>query len=257
MTLQELVEQNYHKLSDNDLHIWQYICANEAKCQEMSIDELAADCHISHTTILRFVRKLGLKGFGELKFVLRWQSQQETTKFQPAEIERVAQDYQQTLEYIRTVDLNDLFYVLEHARTIYVYGSGSIQQLAAYDLRRVFFIAKWLIRTIDGPDEMLQVLPRVDEQDVIIFISLSGNNEFVNRIAEQLKRQGRIVISICRIQSNRLIYFSDFNIPFFTHQVQTGHKSDYWAMRQIFLINEFLLLRYLQYLDEQHRGIEN
>lgn len=252
MTLHELIEQNYHKLSDNDLHIWQYIRANQAACQDMSIDQLAAACHISHTTILRFARKLGLKGFGELKFILRWQEQQQPTGFQASEIEQVVQDYQQTLEYIRSVDLSDLFYVLQHARTIYVYGSGSIQQLAAYDLRRVFFVSKRLMRTIDGPDEMLQVLPRIDERDVIIFISLSGNNEFVNQIAEQLKRQGRVVVSICRIQSNRLIYFSDFNIPFFTHQVNTGRKSDYWTMRQIFLINEFLLLRFLLYLDEQN-----
>lgn len=255
MTLHELIEQNYHKLSDNDLHIWQYISANEAACQDMSIDDLAEACHISHTTIIRFARKLGLKGFGELKFILRWQNQQALAGFQPAEIEQVAQDYRQTLEYIRTVDLNDLFHVLEHARTIYVFGSGSIQQLAAYDLRRVFFITKWLMRTIDGSDEMLQVLPRIEEGDVIIFISLSGNNEFINQVAEQLKRMGRTVISICRIQSNRLIYFSDFNIPFFTHQVNTGLKSAYWSMRQIFLINEFLLLRYLQYLNEQGRHL--
>ena len=76
MTLHELIEQNYHKLSDNDLHIWQYISANEAACQDMSIDDLADACHISHTTIIRFARKLGLKGFGELKFILRWQNQQ-------------------------------------------------------------------------------------------------------------------------------------------------------------------------------------
>ena len=84
------------------------------------LDDLAEACHISHTTIIRFARKLGLKGFGELKFILRWQNQQALAGFQPAEIEQVAQDYQQTLEYIRTVDLNDLFHVLEHARTIYV-----------------------------------------------------------------------------------------------------------------------------------------
>lgn len=36
MTLHELIEQNYHKLSDNDLHIWQYISANECKQQYRS-----------------------------------------------------------------------------------------------------------------------------------------------------------------------------------------------------------------------------
>lgn len=255
MTLHELVEQNYHKLNDNDLHIWQYIHAHEQACREISIDALAEACHISHTTIIRFARKLGLKGFGELKYALRWQDQSQGDGFDPAEIELVAQDYQQTLEYIRTVNLRELFQVLDHAHTVYVYGSGSIQQLAAYDLRRVFFVAKWLMRTIDGSDEMLQVLPRIQEGDAVILISMSGNNEFINQVAEQLKRQGRTVISICRIQSNRLIYFSDFNIPFFTHKVNTGTKSDYWAMRQIFLINEFLLLRYLEYRSGQNRPL--
>ncbi len=252
MNLARLIEQNYHKLSENDLHIWEYIHTHPEECREISIDRLGAACNISHTTIIRFARKLGLKGFSELKFILKWQ-QGEQEGFGRDELEKVAQDYQQTLEYIKTVDLSDLFEVLEQADKVYVYGSGSVQSLAARNLKHNFFVANKLFRTIEGKDEMTRVISRIGEQDVMILISLSGNNAFVNEVAQQLKKQGNVVVSICRVQTNELILYSDFNIPFFTHEVQTGGELEFWSMAQIFVINEMLILRYLQYVDEKKR----
>lgn len=250
MKLETLVEQNYHKLNDSDLIIWEYLRSHMEACKSATIDDLAAACHTSHTTILRFAKKLGLKGFSELKVILKWQ-QSTARGFSVDELDKAMQDYQQTLEYLRTVDLTDLFTLWDKADRIYVYGSGNVQQYASRDLKRCFFVANKLLHTIDGEDEMLRIAPHLRESDVMLFISLSGNNAFVNRIAEQMKRAGRIIVSITRIQSNRLIYLSDINIPFFTHEVQTGAEYEVWLTAQLFLINEFLILKYLEYREKQ------
>lgn len=252
MKLETLIEQSYHKLNDSDLVIWEYLRGHMEACKNISIDELAAACHISHTTILRFSKKLGLKGFSELKVLLKWQ-QPTARGFSLDELDKAMQDYQQTLEYLRTVDLSDLFILWDKADKIYVYGSGNVQQYAGRDLKRCFFVANKLLHTIDGEDEMLRIAPHLRENDVMLFISLSGNNAFMNRIAEQLKSAGRVIVSITRIQSNRLIYLSDINIPFFTHEVQTGADYEVWLTAQLFLINEFLILKYLEYREKHGR----
>ena len=97
MRLESLIEQNYHKLSENDLYIWEYIRSHPAKCRDISIDQLSNECCISHTTILRFAKKLGLSGFSELKVILKWQDAP-AEGFSEDEIKRTMQDYQQTLE---------------------------------------------------------------------------------------------------------------------------------------------------------------
>ena len=249
MRLEDLIEQNYHKLSENELYIWEYIRQHPAECRSISIDQLAAACNISHTTILRFARKLGLKGFSELKVVLKWQEPSDGSVFPRDTIERTVQDYRQTLEYISTVELSDLFSLIDRAGKTYVYGSGSVQQLAAIDLKQKFFTANKLLHVIEGEEEMRQLLERINEGDLVFLISLSGDNDFVNQAAEQVKRRGGVVASICRIQSNRLIYLSDINLPYSTHQIDLGGEMEYWPSNLLFQINEFLILRYLQYRD--------
>ena len=247
MRLEDLIEQNYHKLSANELYIWDFIRKHPEDCRTISIDQLAAACNISHTTILRFAKKLGLKGFSELKVVLKWQQPSASGGFPPDTIARTAQDYRQTLEYISSVELSDLFSLIDGAGKTYVYGSGSVQQLAACDLKQKFFTANKLLHVIEGEEEMRKLAERVGENDLVILISLSGYNAFVNQAAEAVKRHGGVVASICRIQSNRLIYLSDINIPFFTHPIDLGGAMEYWPSNLLFLINEFLILRYLQY----------
>ena len=249
MRLEDLIEQNYHKLSENELYIWEYIRQHPAECRSISIDQLAAACNISHTTILRFARKLGLKGFSELKVVLKWQEPSDGSVFPRDTIERTVQDYRQTLEYISTVELSDLFSLIDRAGKTYVYGSGSVQQLAASDLKQKFFNANKLLHVIEGEEEMRRMIGRINEGDLVFFISLSGDNVFVNQAAEQVKQRGGIVVSVCRIQSNRLIYLSDINIPFFTHHVELSSTVEYWPSNLLFQVNEFLILRYLQYRD--------
>ena len=253
MRLENLIEQNYHKLSENELYIWDYIRHHPAQCRDISIDHLAEACNISHTTILRFAKKLGLKGFSELKVILKWQEPTEGG-FQQDEIERTMQDYQQNLEYISSVELTDLFTLIDRAGKIYLYGSGSVQQLAAVDLKQKFFTGNKLMHVIEGEEEMRKLAEHIGENDLIILISLSGDNVFVNQMAEQIKANGGLVVSICRIQSNRLIYLSDINIPFFTHRVENGMGVEYWPSNLLFQINEFLALRYLQYCDRKRRS---
>lgn len=253
MKLETLIEQNYHKLSENELHIWDYIQRNPTSCRELSIDQLAQACNISHTTILRFARKLGLKGFSELKVILKWQ-ELSGDGFQPDEIERTIQDYRQNMEYISSVNLTDLFTLLDQASKIYIYGSGNAQRLAAHDLKQKFFMANKLMHVVAGKEEMFRLVDLLGENDVVILISLSGDNVFVNQMAERIKDNKGVVVSICRIQSNRLIYLSDINIPFFTHCAKTGAGVEYWPTNMLFQVNEFLALRYLQYQDIKRRS---
>ncbi|MDE6195793.1 MAG: MurR/RpiR family transcriptional regulator, partial [Erysipelotrichaceae bacterium] len=72
MTLEKLVNQYYDKLNENDKYIWQYIYHHQQECQKMSIQELARICNVSHTTIIRFAKKIGLDGYSDIKMYLKW-----------------------------------------------------------------------------------------------------------------------------------------------------------------------------------------
>ena len=106
MTLDKLVEDNYHQLNENDLYIWQYILHHKWECQRISIKDLARNCNVSHTSILRFTKKLGLEGFSELKVHLKWDLAQKPN-FKPRIIDDTYHEFIETMERMKNRDLTN------------------------------------------------------------------------------------------------------------------------------------------------------
>ena len=71
MVIEELINKYRSNLNSTDMIIWKYIYNNKNKCRNMTINELAKNCNVSRTTILRFSKKLSLDGYSELKAVLK------------------------------------------------------------------------------------------------------------------------------------------------------------------------------------------
>lgn len=57
----------YKTLNNKEKDVYNYIIRNQNIAAYMNIRELAAKCNVSTTTILRFIRKLGLNSFKEFK----------------------------------------------------------------------------------------------------------------------------------------------------------------------------------------------
>ena len=63
-----------HTLTSKELEILRYVLENSSDVESMSIQQLAENISYSTSTILRFCRKLGFKGYPELKFFIRNQT---------------------------------------------------------------------------------------------------------------------------------------------------------------------------------------
>ena len=123
MTLDKLVEDNYHQLNENDLYIWQYILHHKRECQRISIKDLARNCNVSHTSILRFTKKLGLEGFSELKVHLKWDLAQKPN-FKPRIIDDTYHEFIETMERMKNRDLTNIMEMIEKAGVICTPGSS-------------------------------------------------------------------------------------------------------------------------------------
>ena len=69
--MEELIQKKFDILNENDLQIWAYIVRHKEQCKQISIQQLAVFCHVSHTTILRFAKKLGFSGYSEMRSFLK------------------------------------------------------------------------------------------------------------------------------------------------------------------------------------------
>ena len=71
MQFDELVNSHRNNFSDTDMAIARYIFQHRKEVKRISIHNLAKDCAVSSTAIVRFSQKLGFDGFGELKAILK------------------------------------------------------------------------------------------------------------------------------------------------------------------------------------------
>lgn len=247
MRLETLIDENYEKLNENDFYIWNYILHHKKECQTMSIQELASNCNVSHTTILRFTHKLGLQGYSEMKIHLKWEDK-EKNQFDNKEIEKTCQDIQKTMEVMKKRDFYDVFELFENADRIYVYGSGAVQKSAAKELKRNMIFGNKLIYVLEGREETNIILDTLSSKDVFFLLSLSGNNSFMNEFAWKLKEKGIKIISITQVGNNELASISDVSLQFYTHSIlRNKNQMELYSTAQFFIINQILLLKYLEY----------
>ncbi|NSA20439.1 DNA-binding MurR/RpiR family transcriptional regulator [Clostridium saccharobutylicum] len=168
MRLEALIDENYEKLNESDLHIWNYILNHKKECQAMSIQELASKCNVSHTTILRFTHKLGLQGYSEMKIYLKWENKQQN-QFDNIQVENICNDIEKTMEVMKKRDFYDVFELFEKSDRIYVYGSGAVQKNAAEDLKRNMIFGNKLVYVLEGKSETDIILDILSSKDVFSY----------------------------------------------------------------------------------------
>lgn len=245
MTLEELVYAQYENLNEIDLYIWQYIFYHMEHCRTLSIQELAKECNVSHTTILRFAKKIGLDGYSELKVYMKW-SNQYKHEFQRDMLQASLYKMQETLRFMDE-NIDDVLSVIHKAKRIYVYASGEVQYLAAQELKRAFVYTGIIIHVIQGDTELDTTLLYVQPQDIFFVISLSGNHQVMLTLVEFLRRKKIYTIGI-GMRDSLLEKRCDSYLGFTSNKVVTSkHYSMYTCSCHFYMLVEMLFLKYVEY----------
>lgn len=121
MQLEELINQHYSKLNDNDFHILKYILNHKHTCYHLGIDALAKACSVSRSSILRLAQKLGFSGYSEFRVFLKWEDQPE--EGESMSFQKLLDDIEANLKFLRTKDMTDMCQLIDEADRIFVYGS--------------------------------------------------------------------------------------------------------------------------------------
>ncbi len=249
MRLEELINKNYSQLNENDLYIWKYISTHRKECETLSIDDLANKCHVSRTTILRFSQRLGLKGYVELKVYLRMNNQLYQNK--QTGLELVYKTYIDYMNEIKEKDLTQIMKMIDYAKNAYVYGTGSIQDNVALELKRSFLEVGKLFFYIQSKDETNAFIDVIDSLDIIVMISYSGENEQLLAFAKKLKVKSVPIIAITATKDNTLSHLADeslyVQVPSIFNPLGPRHEG----LVNYFLLIDFILMKYIDYQERK------
>lgn len=246
MRLEEVVNNNYSKLNDNDLYILKFICSNKKICQSLSINELGDKCNVSRTTILRFTQKLGFKGYSEFKVFLRW----EEPEFEEREEDYVKKfylDLEETKKNLNQRNLVEICELIHKAERVFVYGTGMTQTAVAKEMQRTFLSVSKYFYVIEGEAELKTVISDITKKDVLIIISLSGNREFTKEITNELNMNGIQYISMTKFSDNVVARNASYNLYISTTPIDIDKGRTHETTALFFLLVDILFREYLNY----------
>lgn len=156
MKFEDLIRENKDKLSQTDLYLAEFILNNEKL--DLSIDELGKACLTSRTSVLRFAKKLGFKGYSELKFFVKRNTKNAESK-----------------DIVLSKDYRDVFSRLDKSENIFIYGNGEYEEQIKMSLKIYLKNLGFLSETYQGRDELTTFNEKSMKNSTIFVLDLDND----------------------------------------------------------------------------------
>lgn len=206
MRFEERVQLNADKLNDTDDQIVDYIRQNRDRISDIPIQAMAEALYTVPNTIVRFAKKLGYRGFAELKAALSLENRAGEDERLP-----VTGVIQKTYELLDSKRILQAVRKMHRANQVFFYGVGDSApfcEMMAKHLRCVGKRADFFTQR----HEMLYQADRCSEKDLVFVISASGETRQVLEAVEVAKQNGAYVISLTHLSRNSLVEMADFHL---------------------------------------------
>lgn len=208
------IRAHYISLSQSEKIIADYVVDNSDDMVNMSMMDIANAVGLSDATVLRFVRSIGFRGFSDFKIALaadrirpteaifeelneKDDSHTVTAKVFQAGIQLL----QDTLDHLDMNAMDQALELIQKARRIFLYSSGTSAGIADWFLTRLIRLNYNVVMNNDSHLQIIQS-SLMEDGDLVIMISRSGTASNLIRAERQAIKNGARVISItCNAKS--------------------------------------------------------
>lgn len=255
MKLDELVIAHYDDLNESDLLIWNYIVNHKLQCTKLSIEELAKLCMVSRMTVLRFTKKISLEGYSDLKFVLKEEFKNKRV-LSSEDIRKTCEQHIHSIHLLEAYDMSNLCSILYHANRCFVYGTGFLVKSSMQILKEEMFKTNLVFTLLQGTGEMRTYIENIQENDVMVLYSISGENEQTNAFTKILKSRGVKIITLCPFQDSTLAKTADAVLNFAPFMTKENAKTLHmFPISMLVFSIELLYYQYCLYLQERQQEV--
>ena len=228
--------------------IGEFVLENRDFVIESSVQDLAKAIGVSPAAIVRFSKKVGFKGFSNMKMLLA----QDKSPQKPIVFDAIIQESDSLdtlmdkarLSNLNTTDLtyklldretyNETVNRLIGARRIYLTGIGASHLVATDMFQKLVRIDQNVI-CVEEYNLFLSSLANATSEDVLLGFSYSGQTPEVLYAFELAKEKGMYTSAVTQIGNNALskIANSTFTIPSEETDLRLGSISSRYAMLHV------------------------
>ncbi|BCB05810.1 MurR/RpiR family transcriptional regulator [Bacillus sp. KH172YL63] len=216
------VRMQYPDFSQKEKMIADYILNSPENFIHKTIDQVAEELDVAISTVFRFTKTVGFKGFQAMKITLASEISESMKELADEKI--AEKDHEQAITekifnnnirmFKETIDVMDFSSIkksvnlIMQANRVEFYGSES-SSLVAQDAHHKFIGSGISTSAYSDAHIQLKAAAQLTEQDVVIYLSSSGLNKESERVLETVKEQGAKIISITNSANGKLNKLSD------------------------------------------------
>jgi DNA-binding MurR/RpiR family transcriptional regulator len=221
MTAIKAILSKVHSLNGAQKRLGQYLQADSAALLLSNVNDLAQAVGVSKSTVVRFAKSLGYKGFPHFKREIQQQMRGKLRAAARMEetfaelgndenifaklIKRDIQLLQETLQAASFPDFHKATEIIWRARKVFIIGlnaSMALAYLLHFRLVRVKKDTRWLFLT--GGTSLLEQLALMEKQDVLIAIGFLQVPREVQVALQHAKKVGAPILGITDFPSSAI-----------------------------------------------------
>ncbi|WP_077622706.1 MurR/RpiR family transcriptional regulator [Sediminibacillus massiliensis] len=235
------IRSDYPTFSGKEKKIADYILENPQKIVHGTINQVADEIGIADSTVFRFCKRIGFKGYQAMKIVLAaeivepMQDIHERIMENDNEItvtEKVFHSNMKTLEdtlkVVNETSIRPAVQAILQARKIEFFGIGGSNIIALDAYHKLIRTGLPVFAQTDSHMQLMSA-SQMTEQDVAVLISHTGATKDILKILDVAKESGVKTIAITNYAKSRLS--ENVDIPLFTFSEETDFRSEALASR--------------------------
>ncbi|MEJ4291287.1 MurR/RpiR family transcriptional regulator [Enterococcus faecium] len=247
MDFEQNVRLNFDLLSDNEKDMVFFIRTHKAQVVHMSIVELGEQLLSSKSSVLRLAKKLGFRGYSEMKYSLEQSIVQSVIP--PTDLIALLKDeINRTFQLADQTNFQPILEQLKAAKTVVVYATGFTQNNFSKDFVNDLILSGRPAMLISGETNFEMLSHTLTKDDFVIVTSLSGETPSIKSTIKNLNMNRIPLCGVTELGKNFLSEHSDFLLYYETRELPSNLIEGSRSMIGLNILLSILSRKYREFI---------
>ncbi|MBE0069780.1 MurR/RpiR family transcriptional regulator [Thermoanaerobacterium thermosaccharolyticum] len=229
------------ELTNTEKKVINFINANENKLSYMSIVDIAEETFTSPATVSRAIKKCGLNGFTELRYLV---SKRENYNSDIGQINEILKksliEATNTIEQISINNILKSVDLIKNSTKIYVLARG-LTELVAEEFSLKLQLLGYNVFEISDPNIMRKITMEIKPQELLFVFSLNGKTPELIESVENAVSIGANIISCCCSENSKLKELSTIYLKGFKYEHSSISKFEVTSRLPLNIISRIII----------------
>lgn len=237
------IDHDFHEhLTDTEKKVINFINMNVDKISAMSISDVADATFSSPATVSRTIKKCGISGFAELRYLL---TQETKTEQHDADVNEIFNksllEVSNTIDHLSIDTILSVVKELRQASRIYLLSRGLTEHVAQEFALKLQILGFNVFANSD-PAIMQTITANVRPRELVMIFTLSGRTAELVKAAENAASLGaRIICVTCGTPDTPLARLAQVTVYGYKHQHVSITSVDATSRLPLYVISRIII----------------